>query len=238
MSNRVDSTEQTYHFFAGFSGLCIGSVLLYPLDRSIFQAVNFYGGHIKALGMTGAVLIMNGIMLFELFIFITMIFNFFRHCFQKGLKATGDAIEGVNYHESMIRLFVFFFTILSFLGTVAALSYATLHLVDSLICAFFVGLVIPTIYYIQYRYQKEYKNRSNSLLFILRNEVSLLTFLWIWVLSSALAIMVESKSTHFGLAIGLTVSSLVVMLLFARYIDNRLDNQAIAETGLSLMVTS
>jgi len=136
MNNWINSTEQIYHFVAGFSSLCIGAVLLYPLDHSIFQAVNFYGGNIKAFGMTGAVLIMNGIMLFELFIFITMIFNFFRHCFQKGLKATCDTIEGENYHESTIRLFVFFFTILSFLGTAAALSYSTLNLVDSLICAF------------------------------------------------------------------------------------------------------
>jgi len=98
--------------------------------------------------------------------------------------------------------------------------------------------VIPTIYYIQYRYQKEYKNRSNSPLFILRNEVGFSTFLWIWVLSSALAIMVELKSTNFKLGIGLTVSSLVVMLLFSRCIDNRLDNQAVAEKVLSFMVTS
>ena len=136
MNNRINPTEQIYHFVAGFSSICIGSVLLYSLDHSIFQAVNFYGGNIKALGMTGAVLIMNGIMLFELFVFITMVFNLFRSCFQQGLKATCDTIEGANYHESTIRLFVFFFTILSFLGTAAALSYSTLNLVDSLICAF------------------------------------------------------------------------------------------------------
>lgn len=225
MNNPKHLAEKRYHSFAGFSSICIGTVLLYPLDQCVFQAVNFYGENIKTISMVGVVLVMNHLMLFELFIFILMAFKFLRNCFKAGLKVTFDSIQGNNYSDYMMRLLIVVFTFLSFLGTASALSYSTLNLFNSVVCVFFSGLIFPAAYYILNRYQTKYKNKSCSLLFIMQSEFGFLSISWIWVISSALAVTARSKLADLRLAIGLTVLILFIVLLIAKHANNYLESK-------------
>jgi drug/metabolite transporter (DMT)-like permease len=217
-----------YHdnrMLASLISISFGSALLYIMDKSILV----FGGCKENLGMVPVVSLMNMMAFFELFVFMCMILRFFSHCLQKR-RIDLDILEGTDHRDTIIRLFISVVTILTFLGTAAALSYTQLNTPGLLIFSFFAGMLILSFYYIACHYKNSYKKRPPILL-ILRHELGVQTFLSMVVMSIVLASISQFPPKHFELAIGLALGGLFLFIvaILVEKIDayfNSLDEQA------------
>ena len=202
---------------AAFTSVVFGPLLLYPVDHAILKSFGTFG----KVGMMGVVWLMNYIMLAELFIFSCMLFKFINNCIQKRC-IDFNSLEGEDRRDTIIRVVIAFFAQFAFVGTAALLSYTKLHTPILLICAFFAGMIIISLYYIPHHYKKTYKDQT-PLKIVLRHSLGICALLSMGVISIAFACIGASPPKSWVGAIALTIVGLFAALIVGGKINTRFD---------------